>query len=121
MRFLVDAQLPRRLASALADLGHDTIHTLDLPNRNATSDREVASTADRDDRIVVTKDGDFGTSHLLTGRPRRLLDVATGNITNAVLLDLVRSHLAEIEEAFEISAYVELTVDSLIIHSNRPR
>lgn len=119
MRFLVDAQLPRRLANALADLGHDAIHTLDLPDRNATADREVTSVADRDDRIVVTKDGDFRDSHLLVGQPRRLLHVTTGNITNAALLDLVRSHLAEIERAFERGSYVELTADSLIIHTDR--
>ena len=120
MKFLIDAQLPRRLASTLADLGHDSIHTLDLPDRNATPDREVALTADREDRVVVTKDGDFRLSHLLTGRPRRLLYVATGNIANAVLLDLFRSHLAEVERAFENRAHVELTDDSLIIHTDRP-
>lgn len=89
MRFLVDAQLPRRLAKALADLGHDTIHTCDLPDRNATADREVTAAADHDDRIVVTKDGGFRYSYLLTGQPRRLLHVTTGNITNTELLDLV--------------------------------
>lgn len=120
MRFLIDAQLPHRLANALADLGHDTIHTLDLPDRNATSDYEVASAADRDDRILITKDGGFRDSHLLKGQPRRLLHVTTGNITNKALLDLVRSHFAEIERAFQRGSYVELTADSLIIHSDQP-
>lgn len=31
MRFLVDAQLPRRLAVQLTALGHESVHTLDLP------------------------------------------------------------------------------------------
>lgn len=119
MRFLVDAQLPRRLANALTDLGHDALHTLDLPDRNATRDREVAAVADRDDRIVVTKDNDFRDSHLLRGRPRRLLHVTTGNITNAALMELVRRHLGEIERAFERSRYVELTADSLVVHADR--
>lgn len=119
MRFLVDAQLPRRLADALTDLGHDTLHTLDLPNRNATTDREVMAVAARDDRIVVTKDGDFRDGHLLKGQPRRLLHVTTGNITNAALFELVRRHLSEIEQAFERSPYVELTADSLVIHTDR--
>ena len=30
MKFLVDAQLPKRLALLLNDLGYDVIHTLDL-------------------------------------------------------------------------------------------
>jgi len=120
VRFLVDAQLPRRLATALTDVGHDAIHTLDMPGGNATKDREVTSAADRDDRIVVTKDGDFRDSHLLMGQPRRLLRVTTGNITNAALFELVHSHLAEIEGAFERGSYVELTADSLVIHTDQP-
>jgi len=41
MNFLVDAQLPRRLAHRLRDLGHDVVHTLDLPLKNRTPDSEV--------------------------------------------------------------------------------
>lgn len=120
MRFLVDAQLPYRLVTALAELGYDAIHTLDLPDGNITPDHEVASAAERDDRIVVTKDGGFRDSHLLKGKPRRLLHVTTGNITNEVLLDLVRSHINEIERAFQRGRYVELTADSLIILAEQP-
>lgn len=119
MRFLVDAQLPRRLAKALTHLGHDTIHTLDLPDRNATTDREVLAVVDREDRIVVTKDNDFRDSYLLRGQPARLLHVTTGNITNAALLELVQRHLSEIEQALERSRYVELTADSLVVHTDR--
>ena len=35
MNFIVDAQLPKSLARLLAELGHDAIHTLDMPERNA--------------------------------------------------------------------------------------
>jgi predicted nuclease of predicted toxin-antitoxin system len=31
MKFIIDAQLPRRLARFLQGLGYDAIHTLDLP------------------------------------------------------------------------------------------
>lgn len=30
MKFLVDAQLPRRLANLLIEVGHDALYTLDL-------------------------------------------------------------------------------------------
>jgi len=40
MKFLVDAQLPRRLAYRLQDAGHDAVHTLDLPLANRTPDGE---------------------------------------------------------------------------------
>ena len=41
MNFLVDAQLPVRLARFLQAAGHGTIHTKDLPQQNATTDAEI--------------------------------------------------------------------------------
>lgn len=64
---LVDAQLPRRLA------GWNAIHTLDLPMGNRTPDDTLARIADLEGRFVITKDTDFFHSHLLRGKPQRLL------------------------------------------------
>ena len=61
MKFIVDAQLPRRLARDLAAAGHDVTHTLDLPLRNCTPDSEVVALAAREGRVVVTKDSDFSS------------------------------------------------------------
>ena len=91
MNFLVDAQLPARLARALAVAGHDAIHTSDLPEGNRSTDGDIARRADTENRVVVTKDRDFRDGHLLTGSPRRLLVVATGNITNNALMALFAS------------------------------
>ena len=82
MKFLIDAQLPARLAAFLASAGHDTLHTNELPDGNRSTDSQIARRADADERVVVTKDQDFREAHLLTGCPRQLLVVATGNITN---------------------------------------
>ena len=78
MKFLVDAQLPARLAKFLTGKGHDAIHSSDLPDGNRTPDSEIALRADEDGRVVVTKDRDFRDTHLLHRTPRRLLVVATG-------------------------------------------
>ncbi len=90
MRFLIDAQLPRRLADELVALGAEAIHTLDLPLANRTTDAEVVEVAEREGRIVATKDVDFVDGHLLRSRPDRLLLISTGNISNRELIDLVR-------------------------------
>ncbi len=37
MRFMVDAQLPRRLVRWLGARGHDAVHTPDLPDGNRTA------------------------------------------------------------------------------------
>ena len=38
MKFLVDAQLPVKLAQILRQKGYDAIHTKELPHQNQTSD-----------------------------------------------------------------------------------
>ncbi len=115
MKFLIDAQLPARLARHLNDAGHDAIHTLDLPQQNRTTDAEISRIADADDRIVISKDNDFRASHLLDGTPVRLLVVSTGNITNRDLLALVDEHFDAVVAAFEGASLVELTADDLSI------
>jgi predicted nuclease of predicted toxin-antitoxin system len=116
VRFLVDAQLPRRLAHTLSAAGHDTLHTLDLPTGNRTSDREISRLAEREQRVVITKDADFVNSYLLHRHPPSLLLVSTGNIDNATLGALLAAALPQIVEAFAHATFVELSHDALIIH-----
>ena len=69
MRFLVDAQLPRRLVDHLRQEGHDAIHTLDLPLGNQTPDTLVNDLSISQKYILVTKDSDFVDTFLLHKRP----------------------------------------------------
>ena len=117
MKFLVDAQLPRRLADWLTQQGHDALHTLDLPRANRTPDAEVIGCADADGRAVVTKDADFVNSFQLRGQPGRLLLVSTGNISNEELVKLWEKHLSAIVRAAESSRFVELTTNAVVIHT----
>lgn len=115
MKFLIDAQLPRRFVVWLAEAGHDALHTLDLPLKNRTPDNEVVARAMRDGRVVISKDDDFVQTFLLTGEPPLLL-ISTGNISNTELEKLVRANLAGIEAAFAANRFVEITRDALVIH-----
>ena len=69
MKFLVDAQLPARLARFLSKGGHDALHTTDLPDGNRTTDARIAELTDDQGRVVVTKDRDFRDGHLLSRSP----------------------------------------------------
>jgi len=115
MKFLVDAQLPRRFANWLNEAGHDALHTLDLPNKNLTPDNELIARAVHDDRIVISKDADFVQSFLVTGEPL-LLQISTGNISNVELERILRSNLSGIEKAFATSKFVEITREALVVH-----
>ena len=65
MKFLIDANLPFRLAKSLEVKGYDIIHTDDLPNKERTKDNEIRKISIDQNRIVITKDSDFLDSHLI--------------------------------------------------------
>jgi predicted nuclease of predicted toxin-antitoxin system len=95
MKFLVDAQLPRNVAHMLQSVGYDTIHTKDLPNRNATTDEEINMISIQENRIVISKDSDFLDSFIIRKQPYKLLQVTTGNIKNTELEAIFLKNLPE--------------------------
>jgi predicted nuclease of predicted toxin-antitoxin system len=116
MKFIVDAQLPRRLVIHLRRLGYDAQHTWGLESGNRTPDNRVAQIADNEGAIVVSKDADFLNSHILNRSPKKLLLISTGNISNKILLDLFEQHIEAITSALEESSSVELNQQGLVIH-----
>jgi predicted nuclease of predicted toxin-antitoxin system len=81
MKFLVDTHLPPSLCAVLARHGHDANHTLDLPAKNATKDTILNQISIEEQRVVISKDADFFYSHLVLGRPWKLVLVKTGNMS----------------------------------------
>ncbi|NJL20803.1 MAG: DUF5615 family PIN-like protein [Leptolyngbyaceae cyanobacterium SM1_3_5] len=116
MKFLVDAQLPIRLARFLEAAGYDTVHTRKLPQKNTTSDATINAISIQQERIVITKDADFVQSFLLQQQPYKLLLVATGNIKNSELELLFSQNLSQLIELFEQHRYIELNRDAIVVH-----
>jgi predicted nuclease of predicted toxin-antitoxin system len=116
MKFIVDAQLPRRLALHLREVGHDVFHTLDLPHGNRTTDTEINELSEAENRVVITKDADFVNSFVLSRRPHKLLLVSTGNITNTELEALFVAHAPSIAATLQSHSFIELNRNSLIVH-----
>jgi len=115
MRFLLDAMLPRRLGRRLGSLGHDALHTLDLPSANRTPDREVVEIAERERRVVVTKDADFVHARVLTGRPALMVLLPTGNTSNAELERCFLDRLEQILSLLGESGFVEVTLHDIVV------
>lgn len=116
MKFLVDAQLPLRLARLLQEAGYDTIHTRELPLQNATPDSIINSLSIQQERVVITKDSDFVDSFLTVQQPYKLLLVTTGNIKNADLEILFATNISLIVDLLSQHSYIELSKDSVIVH-----
>lgn len=117
MKFLVDAQLPGRLAAWLVGQGHEALHTRDLREGNRTSDAVICALSVRERSVVITKDEDFVDSFVLHGRPHKLLLITTGNINNRELERVFLNNLARIVSALRTHDFVELGRTSLICHS----
>jgi predicted nuclease of predicted toxin-antitoxin system len=114
MRFLVDAQLPRSLAKLLCDKGHDAIHTFDLRDGNNTTDREVNRISIVEQRVVISKDGDFYDSFRAKREPFKLLHVKIGNAGNAALINLFEKNLENIIAELSSGSVVEITRSYII-------
>ncbi len=59
MRFLVDECLPARTAALLRPAGHDCAHVYEL-GLGGQPDEQVMALAERENRILVSADTDFG-------------------------------------------------------------
>lgn len=116
MKFLVDAQLPVRLAHLLQSFGYDAIHTKDLPQQNATLDTEINAISIQQNRVVITKDSDFVNSFLTIQQPYKLLLITTGNIKNSELETIISTNLLILVELFNQHSYIEMSRDAIIVH-----
>lgn len=116
MKFLVDAQLPKQLAHFLDQQKFDSRHTLDLPNKNQTGDKEIMSVADRENRIIITKDSDFLDNYILENSPKQLLIVSTGNISNPNLIKLFKSNIGTLESLFQRYEVIEIDESEILVH-----
>jgi predicted nuclease of predicted toxin-antitoxin system len=116
MRFIVDAQLPRRLSHWLNTQGHESVHTLDLPAANATEDHVIIRVAGAEQRTVISKDRDFFEQYVRTEKPKKLLFVSTGNLTNKDLLLLFSDYLETVVDLLEQHNVVELSNEAITVH-----
>ncbi len=104
MKFIIDTQLPPRLSRFLETQGFDSVHTTSYPNGHLLTDREIMEIAERENRIVVTKDSDFMDHFLLIGPPPQVLLLTFGNIGNSDLVALFQQELSAIRLLFENGA-----------------
>lgn len=99
-KFLVDTQLPPVLAKFLRSKGVNAVHTTYFAGGELMSDYAIRLNAVSDDRIIITKDSDFLDNYLIHGVPPKVLMLQFGNISNADLLILFETNLANIEKTF---------------------
>jgi predicted nuclease of predicted toxin-antitoxin system len=93
----------------------DALHTIDLPDKNRATDEQIIHFADGEQRVVVSKDAGFVSSHILSGRPAKLLLISTGNIRNKELEELFVPLIPSLVAEFQVHDFLELGRAGIII------
>lgn len=89
MRFIVDENLPPSVAVWLSGAGHDALHVSRL-QLTGQPDNALIAAAKPEDRVIVTKDGDFDNrSHEV-----RVMRLTIGNTPTHSLLAWLGTKLA---------------------------
>jgi len=102
MRLLIDNALSPQIASLLREKGYDAIHVRDI-DLQAAPDEDVFAEAERDDRVIVSADTDFGALLALreSVSPSFILFRKTTGVRPSViasqLLDLLSRYRQEID------------------------
>ncbi|MFN8281941.1 MAG: DUF5615 family PIN-like protein [Chitinophagales bacterium] len=116
MKYLVDAQLPKKLSFFIQSKGMDCIHTLDLQDKNKSTDKTIREFSEIESRIVISKDADFLESFMVNNKPEKLLLIKTGNISNKRLIEIFDMQFITIDTFFAENNLIELTQTEIIIH-----
>jgi predicted nuclease of predicted toxin-antitoxin system len=116
VNFIVDAQLPKALSDFLNEKGLNSIHTLEFPERNKTKDSQISKIANKENRILISKDMDFLESFMIKKEPRKLIIVRTGNITNKHLIKIFEENLETILKMIARSNLLEISRSEIAEH-----
>ena len=117
MKFIIDAQLPKSLSDFLISKGFDSVHTSELPDKNRTTDKQIARIAHDENRIVISKDVDFLESYILKSSPRKLILVRVGNISNKQLIDIFDENLEVLIKLISRSNLLEVSRTEIAEHN----
>lgn len=112
MKFLWDVHISLKASKRLEQLGHESIHVNHILNKWHTKDEEIIQYVDKNDFILISKGQDFRDSFLLGSKPKKLVKISLGNISNHELLEIIERELATIHsmdgeyKKFMIEVYI---------------
>lgn len=98
MKFLCDVHISYKVCKSLEQSGHQAIHVNTILDKWFTEDSAICEYADQNDYIVITKDEDFRATFLLKKKPKKLIRIILGNISNQDLIKTLLACLSTIEK-----------------------
>jgi len=92
------------------------IHTLELAQQNRTPDPFLLGLANKEARVLISKETDFEITYELGQGPPKLLLLTTGNIHSDELLALFVRPEEALFRSSNQHTFIELSRSQLIVH-----
>lgn len=107
LKFLIDNALSPIFSKRLQTYGHDAIHVRDI-NMQTCSDEDIFERAQKEKRIIISADTDFGTIMALRNEqsPSVIIFRRTKNRKPIEQVNLLIANLKEIESSLERGSIV---------------
>jgi len=118
MKLLIDNALSPVVAEVMNYAGHDAIHLRGLDMQSAP-DVDVFALAERQDRIIISADTDFGALLALRRAPRPsfILFRKTTGVRPRVIADQLKWLLAEYRDDIEAGCILTVTNEHIRVRS----
>ncbi|PZX48669.1 DUF5615 family PIN-like protein [Algoriphagus chordae] len=98
MRLICDVHISYKVVSFFKGQGHECIHVNFILAGSFTKDSEIANFVDSGDYILISKDSDFKISFLLNRKPKKLVKINLGNISNLELVNIFKTRIELLEK-----------------------
>jgi predicted nuclease of predicted toxin-antitoxin system len=108
-KIICDVHIALKVVRFFEKKGYEAVHVNDILDSYYTTDAAISNYANENGFTVMTKDIDFKNSHLLLGKPNKVLHVTLGNISTNRLIELLENNLDDIVSHFQSEkCFVEL-------------
>lgn len=98
MKFLYDVHISIKIVKFLNSKHYDCIHVNTILDKWFTKDSDISNYSDQNNLILITKDADFRDSYFLKNKPKKLVKINLGNISNSKLIEIIDANLEKIEK-----------------------
>lgn len=110
MKAICDVHISYKLKKFLESKNWQVYHTNELLNKWHSTDNEITNFADENNLFVITKDVDFRNSYFINKKPKKIIRIILGNISNEQLIGLFDKYLIQIQYCYKnnTNCYIEI-------------